>query len=563
MVNENEKPQNGLKGLKHWRHDFLSGLVVSLISLPFSLGIAIASGAPPITGLISAIIAGLIVPFLGGSYVTISGPAAGLAPVLLASMITLGHGNKEAGYPLLLACICIVGMIQIILAKLKLARLAQIFPTSVVEGMLAAIGLLIIVKQLPLLTGVTFKSKSFWGTLFEFPARLNEVNRHVMLISMICLLLVFGLASLGSKDVNAKAWRKAMPIVAPIITAVGGLGLATLTSLDETYRIHLPENPLHGFTFPHFSDLFADSSLWGKAAMVTIVLTLLDGVESLATIKAIDGKDPFGRRSDANETLFAMGVSNIASSLAGGLTIIPGGVKSSANITAGGRTQWANFYNAICLLVFVLVGGPIINLLPFSALAAIVVFMGWKLCAPPVWKHVAEVGKEQIGIFILTVLVTVTEDLLLGIFAGILAKLVVVLVKAKRTDAGHQFSTWAIFKSLFMNPVKEVDAGVPYIIDGSYEIVLNGPVVCFNSMHLQRALEKVPKDVKLVIIRCDPGSMLVMDHTSASNLASFKAYFEKTGRGEVRLEIEEGMEKQSPHACSLRVPLMTTVLPPS
>src|SRR5438445_571216 len=134
-----EKPQNGLKGLKHSRHDILAGLVVSLISLPFSLGIAVASGAPPITGIISAIIAGFVLPFLGGSYVTVSGPAAGLAPILMASMLTLGGGNLTTGYPLLLVTICIAGCLQLILARLKMARFSAIFPAAVVEGMLCSI----------------------------------------------------------------------------------------------------------------------------------------------------------------------------------------------------------------------------------------------------------------------------------------------------------------------------------------------------------------------------------------------------------------------------------------
>ena len=123
-----EKPQNGLAGLKHWRHDMVAGLVVSLISLPFSLGIAVASGAPPISGLISAIIAGLILPFLGGSFVTISGPAAGLAPVLLASMLLLGRGDLAVGYPLLLGAICMTGLVQVVLARFKAARFARCSP---------------------------------------------------------------------------------------------------------------------------------------------------------------------------------------------------------------------------------------------------------------------------------------------------------------------------------------------------------------------------------------------------------------------------------------------------
>ena len=131
-----DKPQNGLAALKHWRHDMVAGFVVALISMPFSLGIAVASAAPPITGIISAIIAGFVFPFLGGSYVTISGPAAGLAPVLLAGMLTLGNGDLSKGYPLLLVAIFLAGIVQVILYVFRLARFAAIFPAPVVEGML-------------------------------------------------------------------------------------------------------------------------------------------------------------------------------------------------------------------------------------------------------------------------------------------------------------------------------------------------------------------------------------------------------------------------------------------
>src|SRR3954464_10104413 len=172
-LNAVEKPRNGLAGLKHWRHDMLAGLVVSLISVPFSLGIAVASGAPPVSGLISAIIAGLVLPFLGGSYVTISGPAAGLAPALLAAMTILGKGDLKAGYPLLLGAICLTGGVQIVLSKLKAARYSALFPTAVVEGMLASIGLMIIAKELPHLLGRRFHAHSFFEYLAETPAALR------------------------------------------------------------------------------------------------------------------------------------------------------------------------------------------------------------------------------------------------------------------------------------------------------------------------------------------------------------------------------------------------------
>ena len=166
-----DKPQNGMMGLIHWRYDLRSGFMIAMISLPFSMGIAITSGAPPVCGITSAIIAGFVLPFLGGSYVTISGPAAGLAPVLFAGMIMLGSVQLsraarqdellQAGYGLVLVAICMAGGLQVVLARLKVARLSAIFPAAAIEGMLASIGLLIIAKQIPLFMGVKFDAHEF------------------------------------------------------------------------------------------------------------------------------------------------------------------------------------------------------------------------------------------------------------------------------------------------------------------------------------------------------------------------------------------------------------------
>src|SRR4051794_5028247 len=234
-----EKPQNGLAGLKHWRHDLVAGLVVSLVSVPFSLGIAVASGAPPVCGLISAIIAGLVLPFLGGSYVTISGPAAGLAPALLAAMMLLGRGNRDVGYPLLLGAICLTGLVQVVLARFKLARFAAIFPSSVVEGMLAAIGLLIIAKQLPLILGTKFSEHEFWGIVRETPSQFLHMDPKVFFVGIFCLALIFALASLKAR------WVKIVP--PQVIAAVVGLALGWFMGLSGSQLIHIPDEPFkHG-----------------------------------------------------------------------------------------------------------------------------------------------------------------------------------------------------------------------------------------------------------------------------------------------------------------------------
>ena len=172
-----EKPENGVAGLKHWRYDLIAGLQVSLVGLPLSLGIAVASGAPPVTGLISAIIAGLIFPLLGGAYVTISGPAAGLAPALLAGTLTLGNGDLAAGYPLVLVAICLAGLVQVLLSLLRAGKFAIFLPISAVEGMLAAIGLMIIVKMIPALVGhLTPPVKSIPAAIGLIPNNFLHLN---------------------------------------------------------------------------------------------------------------------------------------------------------------------------------------------------------------------------------------------------------------------------------------------------------------------------------------------------------------------------------------------------
>lgn len=523
-----EKPQNGLAGLKHWRHDLLAGLVVSLVSLPFSLGIAVASGAPPVCGLISAIIAGLVLPFLGGSYVTISGPAAGLAPALFAGMILLGRGDLAVGYPLLLVAIFLTGVVQVILAKLKMARFAAIFPTSVVEGMLAAIGLLIIAKQLPLIMGVKFESHEFWGILREVPAQFTRMDPKVFCLGVFCLALIFGLASLKARWVN---------VVPPqVIAAVVGLVIGHFLGLSGDRLIHIPDRPFqHGIVMPNFQGVFSDHSLWWAVATTVLTLTLIDGVESLATIAAIDKIDPFRRKSDPNKTLNAMGISNLCSGMAGGLTIIPGGVKSTTSILSGGRTQWANFYNACFLIAYLLLGRGLINMMPYTALGAIVLYTGYKLCAPKVWKHMAHVGSEQLLVFTTTVLVTVTTDLLWGIAAGIAAKLLLEVAIVARTERGRPeggepltFRAKRLLSEtgeLFRNPVIERAT-----VGDTYHMYLGRPAVCFNSMQLQAELSRIPSGVSAVRLHVTDLVTLI-DHTTAALLLEFVENFKATGRG--------------------------------
>jgi carbonic anhydrase len=531
-----EKPKNGFAGLKHWRQDLLAGFLVAMVSTPFSIGIAVASGAPPITGLTSAIIAGFILPVFGGSYVTISGPAAGLAPVLYSSMLTLGAGSLAVGYPLLLPVIMLAGVIQVVLSKLKAARFSAIFPVPVVEGMLASIGLMIIAKQLPTLLGHKFIAHEFWAILAEAPYNFLNANYTILALGLGTLALIFTLAAVGKNN----KWIK---LLSPQLfaVAIGTLIAHVFFHLDPAYLILIPANPLtHGLTLPDFSGLLSSTHLWTSAITIAITLTLIDGIETLATINAIDKIDPFRRKSNPDKTLFAIGVSNICSSLIGGLTIIPGGVKSTANILAGGRTQWANFYNACFLLVFLLCFNQQISTLPLAVLSAVLVYTGYKLCKPQVWQHVWQAGGEQLLLFAFTVLVTLTTDLMWGILGGVAFAFVInlwMLIQANKPRNGNKVKLSALITGLFKNPVS-----LKLLENEVYHIYLNRSLVCFNYMGLQQEFKRIPQEAKQVYLHISE-DVLLIDHTIMDNLAHWMLQYEATTGNKVELMGLDQMRK--------------------
>jgi carbonic anhydrase len=554
-----EKPRNGLAGLKHWRYDLRSGFTVAMISLPFSMGIAMTSGAPPICGIMSAIIAGFILPFLGGSYVTVSGPAAGLAPALFAGMVMLGHARLgrggptsellAVGYPLVLVAIAIAGVLQVILAKLKVARLSAIFPAAAIQGMLAAIGLMIIVKQIPLFMGVKFEAHEFWAVLGEVPSHVQSMSHPVCALGVGCLAALFVLAALPGRLL------KVMP--PPVWVFLVGTVVSTfILKLDKHYLINVPDSLEHGIVFPQFGEAFTDAALWLPLAYLVVTLLLIDATESLATIAAVDNIDPYRRRSDPDRTLLAMGVSNGASSVFGGLTIIPGMVKSTANVLAGGRTQWANFYNACFLLAFVLLGRYVIDMVPMAVLGAILVFIGYKLCKPAVWLKVARVGTEQFVVFVSTLLVTVTTDLLIGIIAGVVLELVlnlwyVGLWHTLRNGSESAKPNFAVrFLSLFRNPVSERESD-----GGDYHLYLDGPLVCFNLFHVIRELGQLPADTQAVHLHLSSRVPLV-DHTTGESLRYFLEEFSGQDRSPgLVIEGWDHMRPLSKHETSTRIGL--------
>jgi len=529
-----DKPRNGLAGLKHWRHDLPAGIMVALVALPFSVGIALASGAPPVCGIISAIVAGCVLPFVGGSYVTVAGPAAGLAPAVLAGILTFGHGDAQKGYLLILVGICLAGLVQIILAKLKVAQLSAIFPAAAIEGMLVAIGLIIIVKQFPLFLGQEFEAREFWEILRETPGKVATLNPQVFWLGGGCLVLLFALAA-----VPTRLFKLLPPVV--WVFFGGTIVAQAFLHLDKDALIAIPEGSLaSSIALPDFRGLFGDPGLWLPMVTVVITLVLIGGTEALATISAVDKIDPFRRKSDPDQTLLATGVCNMCSSVLGGLTIIPGIVKSTANILGGGRTQWASFYNACCLLLMLVFARGLINLVPKCILAAILVYIGFKLCRPRVWFHMARIGKEQFLVFAATVLITVSTDLLIGIVSGVALKMALVLWYIPAAGSGdlHKKGFFSKLAGLFRNPVRGRDYA-----DGVFILTLDRPLVCFNLFHLIREMDRIPAEAKTVRLSLSSGASLI-DHTTYEQLLH---YLEKLNpeNGKTHLEIK-GLERLNP-----------------
>ncbi len=524
-----EIPAQGLAGLKHWRHDLVAGLQVALLWTPFSLGVALASGAPAIAGLISAIIAGLLFPFLGGSHVTVSGPAAALAPMLLWGMLLLGHGDLAAGYPLVLVAIVLTGVAQLALAAVRAGQYAAMLPATVVEAMLAAIGVMIIVRQIPALIGATpAPSPSVMAGLAHLPQALMHAQWAVAVVGVASVALMFALRRRAG---GIWRWLPAAIVVAGVGTAAGWV-----LGFDERLRIRMPERFLDGFHLPAFVEFAQRPELWLTMALVVATFTLIDGVESVASVKAVDKIDPWRRTSDANRTLRAMGVCNLTSGMLGGLTVIPNAVPSRANIDAGAHTLWSNLYSGLFLLLFTLALPQLLARIPLAAIAGILIYVGWRLCEPALFARMLAIGRDRFLVFAATMAAILATDLLAGMLIGVAIELALLLyllmpsvryVLIGRLDAKASFALlWANFSGLFRSPVIKHRTETR---DGrTFHVLTMGSLVGFNLLPLEKLLARLPTGDGVVLRFTE--SARIIDHTAVEFLQHFEEEAAARGR---------------------------------
>lgn len=424
---------------KHIKSDLPSGLVVFLVALPLCLGIAIASGATPFSGLIAGIIGGLVIGWLSNSPLSVSGPAAGLATLVAGAITALG-GIQH--YDLFLCSVVLAGVLQIVLGSLKLGGIANYIPGSVIKGMLTSIGILIIAKQLPHAFGKDTDEQGHITELFpygnedwhELLAPFQKIEAGVAVISVVSILIMI----LWDRS----PLKKKIPFIPSALVAVvaaviiNQVWIATgskLQILENSHLVNLPvakdpEEFFSFFTLPDFSG-FAN----GTVIMYGFIIALIASLETLLSIEAVDNLDPERRVTSTNRELLAQGVGNTVSGLIGGLPITSVIVRSSANVNAGGKTKLSTIFHAALLLVSVILIPLLLNKIPLAALAAILILTGWKLAKPAVFKGFWKAGKYQFIPFIVTVIVIIAIDLfkvmpvlsgkglVIGVLAGIVA----------------------------------------------------------------------------------------------------------------------------------------------
>lgn len=453
------------------RHDLPAGLSVFLVALPLCLGIALASGAPLYAGLLSGIIGGLVVALVSGSQLAVSGPAAGLTTIVAASIISLGD------YKVFLLAVIVAGFFQLFLGLLKLGAIANYFPSSVIKGMLAAIGIILISKQIPLALG--YDKPDFWRTSFlhtfspaNFLEKVNSFNhettRGAIFITVISLIVLIALQLSSSKKIKLIP-APLLVVVIGIITNIVFSNTALGLSLRQPQLVNIPSNIFSNISFPDFTKLFSHTEIWKDGIFIGLLATL----ETLLCIEAIDKLDKRNRITPVNRELIAQGIGNMTCGLLGAIPITAVVVRGSANVDAGGRTKLSAFTHGLFLLLAVLLVPFLLNKIPYASLAAILLITGYNLTKPKLFRNMWSLGWKQFIPFILTIIVILSTDLLIGVSIGLLISIYFIVQNNFKAE-------YKITKTLRNG------------IETDY-IKLNSNVTFLNKVKLRKVLDEVPE----------------------------------------------------------------------
>lgn len=483
-------PETGWQGVKsHWRNDLIAAFSVALVALPLGLGIAYASGAPPITGVFSAIVGGLITTFIRGTHVAINGPPTGTIAILIYATNVLGT-DVVSGYRYVLAAIIFAGVLQIVLGLFKMGSWGNIFPSSVINGMLAAIGIIIVGKQLPSALGVIDESTSIIRSLINIPVNLYKANPFTTIIALNTVMILAVHHKIKSKFVHfipATIWAVVFAI--PLVYVFDFFEYSTIQIFHRSYDIgpyflvRIPNNILDSIILPDFSKVHLPI-FW----LIVFSIALISSIENLLSAKAVDKLDPYNRKSNLNKDLVAEGISTMICGMVGGLPITTTIIRSSININHGAKTQWSNFYHGIIVLAFLIIFADVIQKIPLAALAGILIFTGYRLAAPRVFKDTYAKGPEQLVNFVITLIATLFYGLIWGIVIGMLSALTIQMILSK-------ISPRAFFMHMFF-----ATANIVHIKkDNYFYIKIRGVANFFNLLKINNQFTKIPKSERILM----------------------------------------------------------------
>lgn len=480
--------------------DVRSGFLVFLIALPLCLGIAMASGFPPIGGIFTAVIGGLLVTLLGSARLTIKGPAAGLIVVVLGAVQELGQGDAVLGYRRALAVGVVAAVIQILFGALRVATVGVTMSPSVVHGMLAAIGLIIISKQSHVALGVKAAAKEPLALFAELPHSIMHLNPEVAIIGVGSLLIMF---------LHPKVrvpWVKRIPAQAFALVFAVPFGLyfdlnhahdyqafAQHYHVGPEYLVTLPGSMLDAVALPNFQD-----ALSGPFIKYVVMFTLVGSIESVLSTLAVDALDPAKRASNLNRDLFATGVGNLLASVVGGLPMISEIVRSKANIDAGAQSSKSNFFHGLFLAIAVGAFPALLHQIPLAALAAMLVFTGTRLANINELLHIKEIGKDQLALFLTTLFLTLATDLLVGVMCGLLLEIIL------------HWWRGASIPTLWSTKVSTEREG------DTLRVRVAGAAAFPAILQLRKHLSELAPEVSLVSV--DVGGAVLVDHTFLARL---------------------------------------------
>jgi MFS superfamily sulfate permease-like transporter len=516
--------------------NIFSGFVVSLIALPLGLGLALASGAPPISGIIAAVIGGVVTSILGGSNVSITGPGNGLVVVILAAITTLGNGDMQQGFLYTLAAVVVSGVIMILLGFLRLGSLGDFFPSSAIQGMLAAIGIGIFAKQIHVMLGNLNAKGSIIELIYGIPEGIkyylttdNQSIFYAGSVGIISFLIMIFYSKIRNRYFQL--------IPAPMWIVVLSVGMyyyyeyfsKAIYPIEKNLLIILPDDVLSNFAFPDFGKVLEFDFI-----NAVIAITLIASIESLLSIKAVDKLDPLKRRSNVNKDIRALGLATVISGFLGGLNVVTVIARSSVNVNNKGTNRSANFFHAAFLVLFILLFSTELRKIPLAALAAILVYTGYKLASPENIKKVIKIGKEQLLIFSITLITTISTSLITGILVGIIATFFIHVVINKDS-------------MLFIRNLLKPNV-LMFKEDGTYFVSVDNFSSFLNYTRLKSKLNQIPEseDVIIDFSLCD-----FVDHSVMENMNSYAETFKRKG-GHLEIIGLDNYSTRSAHPFALR-----------